>query len=195
MALTRFAHCFLLVAFSVLSVSKESFAQSAVIKADGSSTVFPITAAVAEEFQISKKNTIKPTVGSSGTGGGFKKFCRGETDVQNASRPITTAELEICRAAGIKFFELPIAYDAIAIVVNPKNNWLKSITVQELNKIWGPDAQGKIMTWHQVNPQWPKEKMKLFGAGTDSGTFDYFTEAINHKARASRADYSPSEDD
>ncbi len=171
------------------------FADSTVIKCDGSSTVFPITAAVAEEFQVSKKNAIRPTVGSSGTGGGFKKFCRGETDVQNASRPITAAEMETCRTAGIKFFEIPVAYDAIAIVVNPKNDWLTSITTEELKKMWSPEAQGKIMTWDQINPKWPKEKIKLFGAGTDSGTFDYFTEAINGKSRASRADYTPSEDD
>lgn len=185
----------LLVVFSSCVVVTPSWADSAVIKADGSSTVFPITAAVAEEFQKAKKNTIRPTVGSSGTGGGFKKFCRGETDVQDASRPITTAEMETCRAAGIKYFELPIAYDAIAVVVNPKNDWVSSITMDDMKKIWAPESKGTIMTWNQVNPKWPKEKMKLFGAGTDSGTFDYFTEAVNGKSRASRADYTPSEDD
>jgi phosphate transport system substrate-binding protein len=185
---------FLMIVSSIF-IALPSLADSAVIKADGSSTVFPITAAVAEEFQKAKKNTVRPTVGSSGTGGGFKKFCRGETDVQNASRPITSAEMEVCRAAGIKFFELPIAFDAIALVVNPKNDWASSITMEEMKKLWEPDAKGKIMTWDQVNSKWPKEKMKLFGAGTDSGTFDYFTEAVNGKSRASRSDYTPSEDD
>ncbi|XGC82234.1 PstS family phosphate ABC transporter substrate-binding protein [Bdellovibrio bacteriovorus] len=170
-------------------------AQVPVIKIDGSSTVFPITEAMAEEFQTAQKGKVRVTVGISGTGGGFKKFCRGEIDVQNASRPIQTAELEACRKAGIKFVELPIAYDATAVVVNPKNTWLKSITVAELKKMWEPAAQGKVMTWADVNPAWPKEKLKLYGAGSDSGTFDYFTEAIVGKSKSSRGDYTASEDD
>lgn len=170
-------------------------AQVPVIKIDGSSTVFPITEAMAEEFQTAQRGKVRVTVGISGTGGGFKKFCRGETDVQNASRPIQTAEMEACRKTGVKFIELPIAYDATAVVVNPKNTWLKSITVAELKKMWEPAAQGKVMTWADVNPAWPKEKLKLYGAGSDSGTFDYFTEAIVGKSKSSRGDYTASEDD
>lgn len=170
-------------------------AQVPVIKIDGSSTVFPITEAVSEEFQISKSGKVRVTVGISGTGGGFKKFCRGEIDVQNASRPIQEKEIENCRKAGIKFFEIPIAFDATAVVVNPKNTWAKSITVAELKKMWEPAAQGKIVNWSDVNPAWPKEKIKLYGAGSDSGTFDYFTEAIVGKSKSSRGDYTASEDD
>lgn len=170
-------------------------AQVPVIKIDGSSTVFPITEAVSEEFQISKSGKVRVTVGISGTGGGFKKFCRGEIDVQNASRPIQEKEIENCRKAGIKFLEIPIAFDATAVVVNPKNTWAKSITVAELKKMWEPAAQGKIVNWSDVNPAWPKEKIKLYGAGSDSGTFDYFTEAIVGKSKSSRGDYTASEDD
>lgn len=177
---------------SSLSVAR---ADVPVIKIDGSSTVFPITEAMAEEFQSAQRGKVRVTVGISGTGGGFKKFCRGETDVQNASRPIQKAELETCRTAGVKFLEIPIAYDATAIVVNPKNTWLKSITVEELKKMWEPAAQGKVMKWSDVNPAWPKENIKLYGAGSDSGTFDYFTEAIVGKAKSSRGDYTASEDD
>ncbi len=170
-------------------------AQVPVIKIDGSSTVFPITEAVSEEFQISKSGKVRVTVGISGTGGGFKKFCRGEIDVQNASRPIQEKEIENCRKAGIKFLEIPIAFDATAVVVNPKNTWAKQITVAELKKMWEPAAQGKIVNWSDVNPAWPKEKIKLYGAGSDSGTFDYFTEAIVGKSKSSRGDYTASEDD
>jgi phosphate transport system substrate-binding protein len=183
------------VLLSVFASATVAHAQVPTIKIDGSSTVFPITEAMAEEFQTSKKGAVRVTVGISGTGGGFKKFCRGETDVQNASRPIQTSELEICRAAGIKFFELPIAYDATAVVVSVKNTFLKSITVEELKKMWAPEAQGKIMKWSDVNPAWPKDAFKLYGAGSDSGTFDYFTEAIVGKSKSSRGDYTASEDD
>jgi len=183
------------VLLSVFASATVANAQVPTIKIDGSSTVFPITEAMAEEFQTSKKGAVRVTVGISGTGGGFKKFCRGETDVQNASRPIQTSELEICRAAGIKFFELPIAYDATAVVVSTKNTFLKSITVEELKKMWAPEAQGKIMKWSDVNPAWPKDAFKLYGAGSDSGTFDYFTEAIVGKSKSSRGDYTASEDD
>ncbi len=167
----------------------------ATVKIDGSSTVFPITEAVAEDFQKSKKNAIRVTVGISGTGGGFKKFCRNETDVANASRPILAKEMEDCRAAGIQYIELPVAFDALTIVVNPKNAFLKSITVEELKKIWEPGAQGKLTHWNQVNPAWPDTPLKLFGPGADSGTFDYFTEAIVGKSKSSRGDYTASEDD
>jgi phosphate transport system substrate-binding protein len=165
------------------------------VKIDGSSTVYPITEAVAEEFQKSKKGAVKATVGISGTGGGFKKFCRGEIDISNASRPILRKEMDACKAAGIQYIELPVAYDALTVAVNPKNEWLKSITVAELKKIWAPEAQGKVTRWNQVNPQWPDAPIKLFGPGADSGTFDYFTEAVNGKSKASRGDFTASEDD
>lgn len=170
-------------------------AQVPVVKIDGSSTVFPITEAMAEEFQTSKRGKVRVTVGISGTGGGFKKFCRGEIDIQNASRPIQSSEMEACKKAGIKFLELPVAYDATAVVVNPKNTWLKSITVAELKKMWEPGAQGKISKWSDVNSAWPQQNLKLYGAGSDSGTFDYFTEAVVGKSKSSRGDYTASEDD
>ena len=181
------------VAFAGLALAPRAEAQ--VIKVDGSSTVFPITEAVAEEFQIQNRGKVRVTVGISGTGGGFKKFCRGETDIQDASRPILAAEMEACRAAGIKYFELPIAYDALTVVVNPQNTWLNKVTVEELKKMWEPAAQGKIKTWNQINPKWPKEPLMLFGPGSDSGTFDYFTEAVVGRAKSSRGDYTGSEDD
>ncbi|MBI3343514.1 MAG: PstS family phosphate ABC transporter substrate-binding protein [Gammaproteobacteria bacterium] len=181
-----------------------------IIKIDGSSTVFPITEAVAEEFQKANKG-LQVTVGISGTGGGFKKFCRGDTDISDASRPILAKEMEACKKAGfdgttvvsgprigpngVEYIELPVAFDALTVVVNPKNDWLKSATVEELKKMWEPEAQDKIMKWSDVNPKWPNEKLALFGAGTDSGTFDYFTSAINGKEKASRGDYTASEDD
>ncbi|HQU78778.1 MAG TPA: PstS family phosphate ABC transporter substrate-binding protein [Azonexus sp.] len=166
-----------------------------VVKIDGSSTVYPITEAVAEEFQKAKKNAIKVTVGISGTGGGFKKFCRGEVDIANASRPILKKEMDACKEAGIEYIELPVAFDALTVVMNPKNAFLKEMTVEQLKAIWEPAAQGKITRWNQVNPAWPDAPIKLFGAGSDSGTFDYFTEAIVGKAKSSRGDYTASEDD
>jgi phosphate transport system substrate-binding protein len=170
-------------------------ATAQVVKVDGSSTVFPITEAVAEEFQKAKKGAVKVTVGISGTGGGFKKFCRGETDVSDASRPILKKEMEACAKEGIKYVELPVAFDALTVVVNKGNDWLKSVTVEELKKMWEPGAQGKITRWNQVNPSWPDAPLKLFGPGADSGTFDYFTDAINGKEKASRGDFTASEDD
>jgi len=170
-------------------------AQAQVVKIDGSSTVFPITEGVAEDFQKAKKGAVKVTVGISGTGGGFKKFCRGETDISNASRPILAKEMADCKAAGIEYYELPVAFDALTVVINPKNPFLKQMTVAELKTIWEPAAQGKITRWNQVNPAWPDAPIKLFGAGADSGTFDYFTEAINGKSKASRGDFTASEDD
>lgn len=164
------------------------------VKVDGSSTVYPITEAVAEEFG-KLANNVKITVGISGTGGGMKKFCTGETDISNASRPIKPTEIEQCQKNGIDFIELPVAYDALSIVVNKANNWLTSITVQELKKLWEPEAQGVVMTWDQVRSTWPKQPVRLFGAGVDSGTYDYFTEAIVGKEDASRGDYTSSEDD
>jgi phosphate transport system substrate-binding protein len=170
-------------------------AQSQIVKIDGSSTVFPITEAVAEEFQKAKKNAVKVTVGISGTGGGFKKFCRGETDVSGASRPILKKEMDDCKAAGINYYELPVAFDALTVVIHPKNTFIKQLTVAEMKKIWEPSAQGKVTRWNQVNPQWPDQPMKLFGPGADSGTFDYFTEAVVGKSKSSRGDFTASEDD
>jgi len=164
------------------------------IVGDGSSTVFPITAAAAEEFRKQARD-VKISVGIAGTGGGFKKFCNGETDLQNASRPITPTEMDACKAKGVEYIEMPVAFDAISVVVSSKNTFLSCITVAELKKMWEPGAQGKVMRWNQVNPKWPDQPLKLFGPGADSGTFDYFTEAINGKAKASRGDYQASEDD
>lgn len=166
-----------------------------VIRIDGSSTVFPVAEAVAEEFQLADDGRVRVTVGLSGTGGGFKKLCRGDTDMANASRPILAEEMAKCRAAGIRYLELPIAFDAITVAVNPKNDWVQSLTVADLKKMWEPAAQGKITRWNQVRPEWPDKRLMLFGPGADSGTFDYFTEAINHKPKASRGDFTASEDD
>jgi phosphate transport system substrate-binding protein len=166
-----------------------------VIKIDGSSTVYPITEAVAEEFQKAKKGAVNVTVGISGTGGGFKKFCRGDIDLSDASRPILKKEMEDCKANGIQYIELPVAYDALTVVVNPQNNWVKSLTVAELKKMWEPGAQGRITSWNQINPQWPDAPLKLYGPGADSGTFDYFTEAVVGKSKSSRGDFTASEDD
>lgn len=168
-------------------------ADDRIVKIDGSSTVYPVTEAVAEEFQIATKTKV--TVGVSGTGGGFKKFCRGETDISNASRPILENEINDCKANGIEFVELPVAFDALTVVINPKNTFANKMTVAELKKMWEPAAQGKVKTWKQVNATWPDRPLKLFGAGADSGTFDYFTEAVVGKAKSSRGDFTASEDD
>ena len=170
-------------------------ARAQLVKIDGSSTVFPITEAVAEDFQQSMKGKVRVTVGISGTGGGFKKFCRGEIDISNASRPILKSEMDACKAAGVQYYELPVAYDALTVVINPKNTWIKSLTPAELKKMWEPSAQNKTKTWKQVNAAWPDQPLKLFGPGADSGTFDYFTEAVNGKSKASRGDFTASEDD
>ncbi len=168
------------------------------IKIDGSSTVYPITEAIAEEFQIEKRGATQVTVGISGTGGGFKKFCSADsavrTHISNASRPMKDKEKALCAASGIEYIELPVAYDAIAVVVN-KDNPLTSITTDELKAIWGPEADGKIGRWKQVNSSFPSLALDLYGPGADSGTFDYFTKKINGEEGASRADYTPSEDD
>ena len=169
-------------------------ATPSVIQIDGSSTVFPITEAVAEEFQKANKN-IRVTVGISGTGGGFQKFCRAETDISDASRPISATEIAACKQAGIEYIELPIAYDGLAVVVNPKNTWAASMTVAELKKLWAPEAQGKITRWNQVRTGWPDREIHLYGAGVDSCTYDYFTEATVGKAKSSRGDFTSSEDD
>jgi phosphate transport system substrate-binding protein len=170
-----------------------SHAQS-IVQIDGSSTVFPITEAMAEEFQKANSK-IKVTVGLSGTGGGFKKFCRGETDASGASRPIRKSEADDCKKNGIEYIELPVALDALAVIVNPKNTWATELTVAELKKMWEPDAQGKITSWKQIRADFPDAPLKLFGAGTDSGTYDYFTAAIVGKEHSSRGDFTASEDD
>jgi phosphate transport system substrate-binding protein len=184
----------ILTAVTAVSFPHIAAAQS-VIKMDGSSTVFPIAEAVAEEFQIRTRGKVRVTVGIAGTGGGFKRFCRGETDIANASRPILKEEMETCRAAGVKYIELPIAFDALTVVVNPQNTWVKSLTPADLKKMWEPGAQGRVTQWNHVRPEWPAQPLLLFGPGADSGTFDYFTEAVNGKSKASRGDYTASEDD
>ena len=170
-------------------------AQQKIVKIDGSSTVFPVTEAIAEDFQKAKKQQIKVTVGISGTGGGFKKFCRAETDISNASRPILKAEMADCAKAGVEYIELPVAFDALTVVINPKNTFIKQLTIAEMKKMWEPAAQGKVTRWNQVNPSWPDAPLKLFGPGADSGTFDYFTEAVVGKSKSSRGDFTASEDD
>ncbi len=168
--------------------------ETVTIRADGSSTVFPITEAVAEEFMKANKG-IQVTVGISGTGGGFKKFCAGETDLNDASRPIKQAEIEAAQKASppVELIELPVAFDGLAIMVNPSNDFVTSLTVDELKRIWQPEST--VKKWKDVRPEWPDRPIKLYGAGQDSGTFDYFTEAIVGKERHCRSDYTGSEDD
>jgi len=161
---------------------------------DGSSTVFPITEAMAEEFQ-QKYNDVRVTVGVSGTGGGFKKFCNGETDISDASRPIKEIEKEACAEAGIEYIELPVAFDAISVIKHPENDWAECLTTEELETMWRPDAQGQVDNWNQVRDSFPDRQLSLYGPGVDSGTFDYFTEAIMGEGGASRGDYTASEDD
>ncbi len=179
---------------SLATTAGTTHAQTKTITIDGSSTVFPIMEAIAEEFQKATRGQTRVTVGISGTGGGFKKFCRGETDISNGSRPILKEEIEACKKAGIGFYELPLAFDALTVVVHPSNR-LECITIAELKTIWEPSAQGKVNSWKDVNPAWEDKPLKLFGAGADSGTFDYFTEATVGKAKSSRGDYTASEDD
>ncbi|MEA5571463.1 PstS family phosphate ABC transporter substrate-binding protein [Calothrix sp. UHCC 0171] len=166
-----------------------------IVKVDGSSTVFPITQAVAKEFQAKSNKKAQVELKVSGTSGGFDKFCTGETDINNASRPITKKEMEVCRQNGIGYIELPVAFDALSVVVNPQNTWAEDITVEELKKIWEPAAEGKIKNWNQVRASYPNQPLNLYGAGKKSGTFDYFTEAIVGKAQSSRNDYKGSEND
>ncbi len=165
------------------------------IKIDGSSTVYPITKEIAERFQVSKKEPVAIDVEFSGTGGGFDKFCRGETDISNASRPIQLDEMAACNQAEVRYIELPVAFDALTVVVNPQNDWLDSITLEELEKIWSPAAEQKITRWNQIRSSFPDRPLNLYAPGTDSGTFDYFTEAVMGEAGASRTDYTASEDD
>ncbi|HWG55682.1 MAG TPA: PstS family phosphate ABC transporter substrate-binding protein [Gaiellaceae bacterium] len=162
------------------------------VEVDGSSTVAPFTTAGAERFG-GEHDDVRITVGVSGTGGGFERFCRGETDLSNASRPIKDEEAEACEEQGIAYSELQVANDALTVVVNRENDWVDCLTVEQLAAIWGPDSE--VRTWRDVDPSYPDEELSLFGPGTDSGTFDYFTDAINGEEGASRSDYSASEDD
>lgn len=164
------------------------------ISIDGSSTVYPITEAVAEEYR-NEAPEVQVTVGLSGTGGGFKKFSRGEIDINNASRSIKSEEAEQCQLNNIQYTELTVAYDGLVVVVHPENNWVTDMTVAELKKIWEPEAQEKIKYWNQIRPEWPNEEIHLYGAGVESGTYDYFTEVIVGKSHSSRGDYTGSEDD
>lgn len=190
-----FARSIIALAVLSLALTSNAWAQTKTVKLDGSSTVFPIAEAVAEEFQTSKSGSVQVTVGVSGTGGGFKKFLRGEIDVINASRPILAGEMEEAKKNGIEYIELPIAFDALTVIVSPKNTFVDSLTVEELKKAWEPSAQGAVTNWKQIRESFPDQPLKLYGAGADSGTFDYFTEAIVGKAKSSRGDYTASEDD
>ena len=165
---------------------------SGAILIDGSSTVFPVAEAVAEEFQAMNPN-VRVTVGFSGTGGGFQRFCSGETDFSNASRPIRETEIEACREAGVEFTQLSVAWDGLSVITNPANDFVDCLTVEELSRIWGPGSE--VQRWSDVRPGWPEEEVRLYGPGTDSGTFDYFTEVINGESGASRPDFQASEDD
>ncbi len=175
----------------LMSGTSSIHAQS-VIRIDGSSTVYPITKTMADKFETTKKNIIKTSVNISGSSGGFRKFCRGEIDIVNASRPILKHEIKECNNARVRYIEIPVAFDAITVAINPANSWAKTMTMAELKKIWEPAAQGRITRWNQINSMWPDESIKLFGADIDSGTYDYFTEAIIGKARSSRTDFTQS---
>lgn len=173
---------------------KESGSLHGTIKIDGSSTVYPITEAVAEEFRTEHRD-VNVTVGVSGTGGGFNKFGRGETDISDASRPIKAQEAEDCKKRNIGYVELRVAFDGLAVVANSANTWLNDITVEELKKMWQPAAQAKVTHWNQIRPEWPAEEFHLYGPGIASGTYDYFTEVVVGKSGSSRGDYTASEDD
>lgn len=182
-----------LTAVSLMVLPQTQVFSAEIVKVDGSSTVFPITEAVAEEFGAT--TGTKVMVGISGTGGGFKRFCRGETDISNASRPIKSSEIQVCRDNNLEYIELPVAYDGLTVVINPENTWVDYLTVEELNLIWKPESQGVVTKWSQVRSGFPDVDIKLYGPGTDSGTFDYFTEVIMGKSGKSRGDYTASEDD
>ena len=165
------------------------------VEVDGSSTVGPLVTAAAEQFQAEQPG-VQVTVGISGTGGGFERFCAGETDISNASRPIKDdEEAAICQENGVEYTELQVATDALTVVTNKENDWVDCLTTEQLKRIWEPGAEGKITSWKQVDPSFPNEELTLAGAGTDSGTFDYFTDEINGEEGASRADYQATEDD
>jgi len=187
----------ILISALILTTASVAFAGEKLrgtVRIDGSSTVFPVSEAVAEEFTKNRDFArVRVTVGVSGTGGGFKKFCAGETDISDASRPIKQSEIDKCKANKIRHLELPVAYDGLSVVINKQNTWVDHLTTAELKKIWEPGSS--VKTWKDVRAEWPDKEIKLYGPGTDSGTFDYFTEAINGKSQASRADFTKSEDD
>lgn len=172
--------------------STEAGGMTGTVSVDGSSTVFPITEAIAEEFRTVQPR-VRVTVGISGTGGGFKKFCSGETDINDASRPIKVSEVEVAGTEGIEFIELPVAFDGISVLVNPGNDFVDHLTVEELNRIWQPGS--KVEKWSDVRAEWPAREINLYGPGPDSGTFDYFTEAVNGESQRCRSDFTASEDD
>jgi phosphate transport system substrate-binding protein len=182
------------MACTIIGTGPGGAAAAGTVAIDGSSTVYPISEAVSEEFRRTNPD-VRVTVGISGTGGGFKKFCAGEIDISDASRPIKPTEVEACAAKKIEYIELPVAYDGLAVVVHPKNDWAKCMTVKELKTLWAPEAQGKVMRWNQVRPSWPDKEVHLLGPGVDSGTYDYFTEAVVGKEHSSRGDFQSSEDD
>lgn len=173
---------------------KHSADLSGTIKIDGSSTVYPITEAVAEEFRVDQPK-VNVTIGISGTGGGFKKFGRGETDLSDASRPIKQKEVDLCTENNITYVDLTVAFDGLAVIVNPENDWVDHFTIDELKLLWEPAAQGVIMKWNQIRSDWPDEEIHLFGPGVASGTYDYFTESIVGESGSSRGDFTASEDD
>ena len=167
--------------------------QRGAIKIDGSSTVYPITESIAQAYTKTQANPVEVSVGFSGTGGGFNKFCRGETDISNASRPISEAEMATCDVEGIRFYELPVAFDALTVVVNKQNTWAQDITLEELKSLWQSSAQGQVTRWNQVRSSWPNQPITLFGPGSDSGTYDYFSEVV--VSGDPRSDFIASEDD
>ncbi len=187
-------HRIMIMAWLLTGPTAPAWAAVRLITVDGSSTVYPITEAVAEEFQKTHSN-VRVTVGISGTGGGFKKFCAGETDISDASRPIKPTEVELCGKNGIRYIELPVGMDGLAVVVHPSNSWASTMTIKELKKLWEPAAQGAITKWSQLREGWPDKEIHLFGPGVDSGTYDYFTQAIVGKEHSSRGDFTSSEDD
>ncbi|MBN8710147.1 MAG: hypothetical protein BGO12_08025 [Verrucomicrobia bacterium 61-8] len=186
---------FLASALIIFAALPQTRAQDKVVAVDGSSTVYPITKLAAEAFEAETKGQVKVNVAIAGTTGGFRKFVKGEIDIADASRPILKNEIEQAKANGIQFIEIPIAYDALTIAVNSDNTWLDSIKLSELKKLWEPEAEGKITKWNQIRPEWPDAEIKLYGAGRDSGTFDYFSEVVTGKMDALRRDYTGSEDD
>lgn len=188
-------HGFALLALLMLLPACGERSLRGMVRIDGSSTVYPISEAVAEEFMRSRPGQARITLGVSGTGGGLRKFCRGESDITNASRPITRQEIASCAEAGIDFIELPIALDAITVVVHPDNHWAEELDLQQLRRAWAPESQGVVTRWQQIDPAFPDLPLHLFGAGSDSGTFEYFTEAVVGTARSSRGDFTASEDD
>lgn len=191
----RFTQSSALIAMCLFMSSTSSANAEAVIHIDGSSTVYPITKTAADKFAISKRNAITASIKVSGSSGGFQKFCRGEIDIVNASRPILKNEIKECKHSQVQYMEIPVAFDALTVAVNPENRWATAMTVAELKKIWEPSAHGRITHWNHINPAWPNESIKLYGADVDSGTYDYFTEAIIGKARTSRHDFKQFDND